>query len=242
MEDAFAPPRDDDRRSQQSRRSATRSGDGYYIESESPSSRCDSRDDGRGKTPYKGEEEQYDKGNEGEFYAPSEGDGYEHQIRESDNDEEEDNAFNPEGGRHQHNTRSTRQAAYNVLPRGQQQPITPNARVLQPTAFVLPPTPPPAASTQGYSGLDKMLAREGVHHKKMKTMAELKWQAAITKDKDKIKKFLENVLQVRGFHAFLFMTKDSCFVRMAHSVAKFATVNPIAGEVDGNFFAFIGDR
>ncbi len=47
---------------------------------------------------------------------------------------------------------------------------------------------------------------------------------------------------MRGFHAFLFMTKDSCFVRMAHSVAKCATVNPIAGEVDGNFFAFIGDR
>ncbi len=74
MEDAFAPPRDDDRRSQHSRRSATRSGDGYYIESESPSSRRDSRDDGRGKTPYKGEDEQYDKGNEGEFYTPSEGD------------------------------------------------------------------------------------------------------------------------------------------------------------------------
>ncbi len=54
MEDAFAPPRDNDRRSQQSRRSATRSGDGYYIESESPSSRHDSRDDGRGKTPTKG--------------------------------------------------------------------------------------------------------------------------------------------------------------------------------------------
>ena len=187
MEDAFAPPRDDDHRSQQSRRSATRSGDGYYIESESPSSRCDSRDDGRGKNPYEGEDEQYNKGTEGEFYDPSEGDDCEHQIRESNNNEEEDNAFNPEGGHHQHNTRSTRQAAYNVLPRGQQQPNTPNARVLQPTAFVLPPTPPPAASTQGYSGLDKMLSREGVPNKKTKTMAELKWQAAIAKDKDKIK-------------------------------------------------------
>jgi hypothetical protein len=168
MEDAFSPPRDNDRRSQQSRRSATRSGDGHYIESESPSSRCDSRDDGRGKTPYEGEDEQYNKGTEGEFYDPSEGDDCEHQIRESNNNEEEDNAFNPEGGHHQHNTRSTRQAAYNVLPRGQQQPITPNARVLQPMGFVLPPTPPPAASTQGYSGLDKMLAREGVHHEKRK--------------------------------------------------------------------------
>jgi hypothetical protein len=59
MEDSFAPPRDNDGHSQQSRRSATRSGDGYYIESESPSSRCDSRDDGRGKNPYEGEDEQY---------------------------------------------------------------------------------------------------------------------------------------------------------------------------------------
>jgi hypothetical protein len=29
---------------------------------------------------------------------------------------------------------------------------------------------------------------------------------------------------------------------MAHSVAKFVTVNPIAGEVDGKIFGFIGDR
>jgi hypothetical protein len=29
---------------------------------------------------------------------------------------------------------------------------------------------------------------------------------------------------------------------MAHSVAKFATVNPIAGEVDGKIFGFIGNR
>jgi hypothetical protein len=50
------------------------------------------------------------------------------------------------------------------------------------------------------------------------------------------------VLQVRGFHAFLFMTKDSCFVQMAHSVAKFATINPIAEDVDGKIFAFIGNR
>jgi hypothetical protein len=55
-------------------------------------------------------------------------------------------------------------------------------------------------------------------------------------------KFLDNVLQVQRFRAFLFMTKESCFVRMAHSVAKFATVNPIAGEVVGKIFAFIGDR
>jgi hypothetical protein len=38
------------------------------------------------------------------------------------------------------------------------------------------------------------------------------------------------------------MTKDSCFVQMAHSIAKFATINPIAEDVDGKIFAFIGDR
>ena len=87
-----------------------------------------------------------------------------------------------------------------------------------------------------------MLAREGIRQEKTKTVAELKWQSKITKDKDKMKKFLDNILQVWGFHAFLFMTKESCFVRMMHSVTKFAIVNPIAGEVDGKIFAFIRDR
>jgi hypothetical protein len=77
---------------------------------------------------------------------------------------------------------------------------------------------------------------------KSKTSAEQKWQATIAKDKEKIKKFLENVLQVRGFHAFLFMMKDSCFMQVAHSIAKFATINQIAEDVDGKIFAFIGDR
>jgi hypothetical protein len=88
-----------------------------------------------------------------------------------------------------------------------------------------------------------MLKNEGPRiTNKRKTSAELKWQATIAKDKEKIKKFLKNVLQVRGFHVFLFMTKDSCFMQMAHSVAKFATINPIAEDVDGKIFAFIGDR
>jgi hypothetical protein len=38
------------------------------------------------------------------------------------------------------------------------------------------------------------------------------------------------------------MTKETCFVRITHSVAKFPTVNPITGEVDGKVFAFIGNR
>ncbi len=50
------------------------------------------------------------------------------------------------------------------------------------------------------------------------------------------------MLQVRGFHAFLFMTKDSCFVKIAHSVKKIATINPIAEDVDRKIFAFIGNR
>jgi hypothetical protein len=115
-------------------------------------------------------------------------------------------------------------------------------RVLQPTAFAATPTTSPAASTPAYSSLDKILARGGARQETTKTTTKLKWQATIAKNKDKIKKFLKNVLQVRGFHAFSFMTKVSCFVRMAHSVAKLVTVNPIAGEVDGKIFGFIGDR
>jgi hypothetical protein len=112
-------------------------------------------------------------------------------------------------------------------------------------ARVASPTLSPATNATAYSGIDEMLAREGregIRQEKTKTVAELKWQSKTTKDKDKIKKFLDNVLQVQGFQAFLFMTKESCFVRMALSVAKFATVNPIAGEVDGKIFMFIGDR
>ena len=75
-----------------------------------------------------------------------------------------------------------------------------------------------------------------------KIYSKLKWQPTSGKDKDKIKKKPENVLQVRGFHTFLFMTKDSCFLQMAHSVAKLATINPIAEDMDGKIFAFIGNR
>ncbi len=88
-----------------------------------------------------------------------------------------------------------------------------------------------------------MLSRGGPRlTDRSKISSELKWQSTNGKDKDKIKKFLKNVLQVRGLHVFLFMTKDSCFVQMAHSVAKFATINPIAEDVDGKIFAFIDDR
>ncbi len=62
---------------------------------------------------------------------------------------------------------------------------------------------------------------------KNKISSKLKWQPTSGKDKETSKKFLNNVLQVRGFNAFLFMRKDSSIVKMAHSVVKFATINPI---------------
>ncbi len=77
---------------------------------------------------------------------------------------------------------------------------------------------------------------------KNKISSELKWQPTSDKDKETSNKFLENVLQVRGFNAFLFMMKDCSVVKMAHSIAKFATINPIADDVDGKIFAFIGNR
>jgi hypothetical protein len=38
------------------------------------------------------------------------------------------------------------------------------------------------------------------------------------------------------------MTKDSAIVKMAHSAAKFATINPMVDNVNGKIFAFIGNR
>jgi hypothetical protein len=220
--------------------------DGCRNSSESPSSRRDPRDGGGGENPYKGGDKNHNDGNKKDFHTRDKRSHDEYaeanqQEQDSYNGAEEDNAFDPEEGRHHHNTRLTGQAYY-IPPWGQQQAVTPNARGIQPIARAAPPTLSPAATTAAYSGIDKMLAREGIRQEKTKTVAELKWQSKIAKDKGKIKKFLDNVLQVRGFHAFLFMIKESCFVRMAHSVAKFATVNLIAGEVDGKIFVFIGNR
>jgi hypothetical protein len=64
----------------------------------------------------------------------------------------------------------------------------------------------------------------------------------VARTRRRTNKFLKNVLQVRGFNAFLFMTKDSSIMKMAHSVTKIATINPIADNVDGKIFAFIGNR
>ncbi len=117
-----------------------------------------------------------------------------------------------------------------IPPRGQQETTTP--------AFTTP-----APETSDYLGLANMLENGGPRiTDKSKISVELKWQATIAKNKEKIKKFLKNVLHVRGFHAFLFMTKDSCFVQMAHCIAKFATIKPIAEDVDWKILVFIGNR
>ena len=101
----------------------------------------------------------------------------------------------------------------------------------------------PAMGKTAYSGLTDILDR-GVARltDKNKISSKLKWQPTNGKYKETSKKFLENVLQVKGFNAILFISKDSSIVKMAHSVAKFATINPIADNVDGKIFAFIGDR
>jgi hypothetical protein len=108
------------------------------------------------------------------------------------NDEEEDKAFDPEGGvitttqglwdnhttfplRDSNNQSHLTQGCYNPR-RLQQHPMS------------------PAASAPAYSGLDKMLTRGGARQEMTITTTNLKWQVTIAKDKDKIKKFLENVL------------------------------------------------
>jgi hypothetical protein len=132
MEDTFALAADDDRRSQNSQRSKTRSSDGRRNSSESLSSRCNPRDGGGGKTPYEEEDKDPNDGNKEDFHT---GDKKSHdeyaeadqQERDGYNGAEEDDAFDPEEGHHHLNTRSTGQA-YNIPPWGQQQAVTPNAR------------------------------------------------------------------------------------------------------------------
>ncbi len=117
------------------------------------------------------------------------------------------------------------------LPTWGQLPVT--------TTTTTTPTPVKFA----YLRLTDMLNRGGARlSDRTKISSKLKRQLKNGKDKEKNKKFLKSILQVRGFNAFLFMTKDSAIVKMAHSAAKFATINPMADDVDGKIFAFIGDR
>jgi hypothetical protein len=183
--------------------------------------RNDARENkGGGETPYKNEDEE-------DAFNPKNANGNPpkgNQDQESDDQasqhqgEEDDDTF--ESDKECHDTRAARALLLKspdqvIPPQGQQGTTTP--------AFTTP-----ALETSDYLGLADMLKNGGPRiTNKSKTSAELQWQASIAKDKEKIKKFLKNVLQVRGFHAFLFMAKDLCFVQMAHSVAKFATINPM---------------
>jgi hypothetical protein len=71
---------------------------------------------------------------------------------------------------------------------------------------------------------------------------KLNWQNQVSSDKEKQKGFQEKVLQSPGFRPFLFMTKGSHFVRMGHSIAKFASTTQSNQELDGKVITFIGDR
>ncbi len=198
--------------------------------------RNDARENKGGeKTPYENEDEE-------DAFDPKDANGDPpkgNQDQESKDQtsqhrgEEDDDTFKPDKGHH--DSRAARALLLKspdrvIPPQGQQGMTTP--------AFITP-----APETSSYLGLADMLENGGpCITDKSKISAELKWQATISKDKEKIKKILKNVPQVRGFHAFLFMMKNSCFMQMVHSIAKFATINPTAEDVDGTIFAFIGDR
>jgi hypothetical protein len=112
MEDAFVLAADNNRRSQNSQRSVTRSQDGCKNSSESPSSRHDPRDGGGGKPPYKDGGKNHNDGNKEDFHTRDKRSHNEYakadqQEQDSYNGAEEDDAFDPEEGRHHHNTRST---------------------------------------------------------------------------------------------------------------------------------------
>ncbi len=185
-----------------------------------------------GKTPYWDDEDP--------FNARGIGDNKSDGIASQSQGDDKDNVVEPDGP---HDMRAAR---------AQQQQSADNAAQAkyarhQPTwgqPLVTPTTTTtPATGKTAYLGLTDRLDW-GVARltDKNKISSKLKCQPTSGKDKETSKKILENVLQVRGFNAFLFMTKDSSIVKMAHSVAKFATINPITDNVDGKIFAFIGDR
>jgi hypothetical protein len=73
MEGTFALAADDNRRSQNSQRSKTRSWNGCRNSSKSPSSRRNSRDGGGGKTPYEGGDTNHNDGNGEDFHTGDKG-------------------------------------------------------------------------------------------------------------------------------------------------------------------------
>jgi len=104
------------------------------------------------------------------------------------------------------------------------------------------PTRTPTTSTR-YSGIGYVVERTGwkLNDDRFIT-TKLNWQNQVSSDKEKQKGFQEKVLQSPGFRPFLFMTKGSHFVRMGHSIAKFASTTQSNQELDGKVITFIGDR
>ena len=204
-----------------------------YEDSEERNVRYDKRGHRKENNQYDDEEDPFvdaaANGDERSIDPPSGG-----QYEEELND-----VFAQEG---HHDTRASRQQkSPNNAEWAQDNQCQPTWEQQLPT--ITTTTTTPAMVKGAYSSLTNMLDRgEARLSDRNKISSELKWQPKNGKDKEKNKKFLESILQVRGFNAFLFMTKESSIVKMAHSAAKFATINPMADNVDGKIFAFIGDR
>ena len=230
-----ASTRDDDHASQRSRRTDT----GYGLnknnhEKESQESRSEewATSEERGARAYTSNNQ------EDPFAHPEHSDERSQDPRNQGQDNHEQyDAFDPGGI---HDARNTRHAPPPPgAQRYDQHQTTWNQRTPAISTTMISQT----ASNRAYSGLNDMLDRGRARLTKTNTISsELKWQPRNGKDKEINKKFLESILQVRGFNAFLFMTKDSSIVKLAHSAAKFATISPMAADVDGKIFAFIGDR
>jgi hypothetical protein len=94
-----------------------------------------------------------------------------------------------------------------------------------------------------YSGIGDVVERTG---QKLDydwfITTELNWQNQVSSNKEKQKGFQEKVLQSPGFQPFLLMTKGSHFMRIGHSIAKFASKTQSNQELDGKVITFVGDR
>jgi hypothetical protein len=104
------------------------------------------------------------------------------------------------------------------------------------------PTRIPTTSRH-YSGIGDVVERTG---RKLDDdwfiRMELNWQNQVSSNKEKQKGFQEKVLRSPGFRPFLFMMKGSHFVRMGHSIAKFASTTQSNQELNGKVITFFGDR
>ncbi len=104
------------------------------------------------------------------------------------------------------------------------------------------PTRPPTISMH-YSGIGHVIEKGGRRLNDDRFITtELNWKNQVSSNKEKQKGFQEKVLQSPGFWPFLFMTKGSHFMRMGHSIAKYASVTQSDQELDGKVITFVGDR